>query len=57
MGVIRAVDTEDFKDASVSRLDWTKLYTIAARIMNESGKISSVYYDETPKPPATIEFE
>jgi GMP synthase (glutamine-hydrolysing) len=57
MAVIRAIDTEDFKNASVARLDWTKLYTIAARIMNESGKISSVYYDETPKPPATIEFE
>lgn len=57
MVIIRAVDTEDFKNANIAKLDWTKLYAIAARIMNESGKISSVYYDATPKPPGTIEFE
>lgn len=55
--IIRAVCTNDFKNATIARLDWTKLYAIASRIMNESSKISSVYYDATSKPPAAIEFE
>jgi GMP synthase (glutamine-hydrolysing) len=57
IAIIRAVCTNDFKNAAIARLDWTKLYTIASRIMNESSKISSVYYDATSKPPAAIEFE
>jgi GMP synthase (glutamine-hydrolysing) len=57
IAIVRAVSTNDFKNATIARLDWTKLYAIASRIMNESGKISSVYYDVTSKPPAAIEFE
>jgi GMP synthase (glutamine-hydrolysing) len=57
IAIIRAVLTNDFKNATIARLDWTKLYAIASRIMNESSKISSVYYDATSKPPAAIEFE
>jgi GMP synthase (glutamine-hydrolysing) len=57
IAIIRAVETEDFENAEIAKLDLAKLCAIAARIMNESGKISSVYYDVTSKPPATIEFE
>jgi GMP synthase PP-ATPase subunit len=57
MAIIRAVETEDFTKARIARLDFGKLRSIATRIMNESGKISSVYYDLTPNPPAMIEVE
>jgi GMP synthase (glutamine-hydrolysing) len=57
IAVIRAVSTDDFSKAAIARLEWNKLYLIAERIMNECGKVSSVYYDVTAKPPATIEFE
>jgi GMP synthase (glutamine-hydrolysing) len=57
MAVVRAVTTEDFLSANVVRLDWNKLYTISERVMSKCGKVSSVYYDVTPKPPAAIEFE
>lgn len=57
VAVIRAVTTEDFTKADPVKLDWNKLYTLSERIMSKCGKVSSVYYDYTPKPPATIEFE
>jgi len=57
IAVVRAVNTVDFVTAGVARLDWSKLYTISERIMSECSKVSSVYYDVTPKPPAAIEFE
>jgi len=57
VAVIRAVNTEDFAKADVVKLDWSKLYTISERIMSKCSKVSSVYYDVTPKPPAAIEFE
>jgi GMP synthase (glutamine-hydrolysing) len=57
LAVVRAVSTDDFNNAGIARLEWNKLYSIADRIMDECGKVSSVYYDVTPKPPATIEFE
>jgi GMP synthase (glutamine-hydrolysing) len=57
MAIIRAVETEDFTKARIARLDFGKLRSIATRIMNESGKISSVYYDLTSNPPAMIEVE
>jgi GMP synthase PP-ATPase subunit len=57
MAIIRAVETEDFTNARIAKLDWAKLRSIATRIMNESGKISSVYYDLTPNPLAAIELE
>jgi GMP synthase (glutamine-hydrolysing) len=57
IAVIRAISADDFSQANIARLEWVKLYSIAERIMDECGKVSSVYYDVTPKPPATIEFE
>lgn len=55
--VIRAVDTDDFLTAKVSNLPWSALEETAEAILEECPEVSEVYYDITPKPPATIEME
>ena len=55
--VIRAVETDDFLTAKVSVLPWNVLEETAETILKECPKVSEVYYDITPKPPATIEME
>ena len=55
--VIRAVETKDFLTAEVSDLPWESLEETAHEIMEECRDVSEVYYDVTPKPPATIEME
>ena len=55
--VIRAVETRDFLTAEVSDLPWESLEETAHEIMEECRDVSEVYYDVTPKPPATIEME
>ena len=55
--VIRAVETEDFLTAKVSDLPWKILEETAEAILEECPDVSEVYYDVTPKPPATIEME
>jgi GMP synthase (glutamine-hydrolysing) len=57
VAAIRAVQTKDFMTASVSELDPTLLVNVSQTILNECPEISRTYYDVTPKPPATIEFE
>jgi len=54
---IRAVQTENFLTAQVADISWHCLEECAERIIKECPKISAVYYDVTPKPPATIEME
>ncbi|MGQ9530262.1 MAG: GMP synthase (glutamine-hydrolyzing) [Candidatus Bathycorpusculaceae bacterium] len=54
---IRSVQTEDFLTAQVSEIPWTTLNKIAETILKECFNVSTVYYDVTPKPPATIEME
>ncbi|MEM2092675.1 MAG: ATP-binding protein [Candidatus Bathyarchaeia archaeon] len=54
---IRAVQTEDFLTAQVSEIPWETLERAAARIIEKCSLLSTVYYDVTPKPPATIEME
>lgn len=54
---IRAVKTKDFLTASVMRLPWTTLRETGSKIFDSCPKVSRVYYDITPKPPATIEYE
>jgi GMP synthase (glutamine-hydrolysing) len=54
--VVRAVSTHDFMTAAVSPVPWKILKDIADSIL-KTGEASRVYYDITPKPPATIEFE
>ena len=54
---VRAVETRDFLTAQVADLPWSTLETTANTILNECPNVSSVYYDVTPKPPATVEME
>jgi GMP synthase (glutamine-hydrolysing) len=54
---LRAIQTRDFLTAEVSPIPWTTLSETAEKILENCPKVSSVYYDVTPKPPATIEME
>ena len=54
---IRAVETLDFVTASVSKIPWHVLREIGELVLNSCENVSAVYYDITPKPPASIEFE
>ncbi|AHC50901.1 GMP synthase [Sulfolobus acidocaldarius SUSAZ] len=54
---IRAVSTEDFMTAEITKLDRGILNRIGNEILNISKKIHEVVYDITTKPPATIELE
>lgn len=54
---IRSVQTRDFLTAQVSEIPWTTLDKIAEEIFEQCPNASTVYYDVTPKPPATIEME
>jgi len=54
---VRAVLTDDFLTAKVAEVPWSTLNEIAANIAIACPDVSAVYYDVTPKPPATIEME
>jgi len=54
---IRAVQTKDFMTADVSELDPSLLIKTSQTVLEECPQVSRAYYDVTPKPPATIEFE
>jgi len=54
---LRAINTRDFLTAEVADVPWKRLEEAAERILEKCLKVSSVYYDVTPKPPATVEFE
>jgi GMP synthase (glutamine-hydrolysing) len=54
---IRSIQTIDFLTAQVSEIPWTTLEKIAKEIIEKCPDVSTVYYDATPKPPATIEME
>lgn len=54
---VRSVETKDFLTAKVSEILWTSLEKIATDVMKECSNVATVYYDVTPKPPATIEME
>lgn len=55
--IIRAIQTRDFLTAQVADIPWSCLNETAKRILEICPEISAVYYDVTPKPPATIEME
>ncbi len=55
--VIRAIETQDFLTAKVSDIPWATLRKAAQEIFQACSDVSAVYYDVTPKPPATIEME
>ncbi len=54
---VRAIQTEDYLTARVADIPWKTLNQIAEGILAECTNVSAVYYDVTPKPPATIEME
>jgi len=54
---VRAVETRDFLTARVAEIPWATLRKTAQNILKACPSVSSVYYDVTPKPPATIEME
>ncbi len=54
---IRAIQTKDFLTARVSEIPWVTLNQTAQEILKTCSNVSSVYYDVTPKPPATVEME
>jgi GMP synthase (glutamine-hydrolysing) len=54
---MRAVKTRDYLTAEVAEIPWETLESAAKEILKACKKVSAVYYDVTPKPPATIEFE
>jgi GMP synthase (glutamine-hydrolysing) len=54
---LRAIQTDDFLTAEVSQIPWETLVETAEKILKKCPDVSGVYYDVTPKPPATIEME
>ncbi len=54
--LVRAVSTRDFMTAAVTLVPWKTLKDISEEVL-KSTNASKVFYDITPKPPATIEFE
>jgi GMP synthase (glutamine-hydrolysing) len=54
---LRAVNTQDFLTAKVAEIPWTTLNETAGEILKSCSNVSAIYYDVTPKPPATIEME
>ena len=54
---LRAIQTRDFLTADVSLIPWKTLSKTAEKILETCSNVSSVCYDVTPKPPATIEME
>jgi GMP synthase (glutamine-hydrolysing) len=54
---MRAIKSRDFLTVEVLEVPWRTLCEAADKILEKCPKVSSVYYDVTPKPPATVEFE
>jgi len=54
---VRAVQTSDFLTADVSEIPWATLDRTAEEVLKDCSNVAAVYYDVTPKPPATIEME
>ena len=54
---LRAIQTRDFLTADVSEIPWKTLSETADVIIKTCLNVSSVCFDVTPKPPATIEME
>jgi GMP synthase (glutamine-hydrolysing) len=54
---LRAIQTSDFLTARVTEIPWTTLNEAADKILEACRSVSTVYYDVTPKPPATVEME
>jgi GMP synthase (glutamine-hydrolysing) len=55
--ILRAIQTRDFLTAKVADIPWTTLNKTAEMTLDECKNVSAIYYDITPKPPATVEME
>jgi len=55
--LMRSITTRDFMTADVTHIAWNKLTSTANKIMKDCKNVSEVFYDITPKPPATVEYE
>jgi len=55
--LVRSITTRDYMTAKVTEIPWEKLEKTAEEIMKKCKDVSEVYYDVTPKPPSTIEYE
>lgn len=55
--VMRAIQTRDFLTGRAAEIPWSTLTHTAQQILENCSNVSSVYYDVTPKPPATVEME
>ena len=53
----RGVETRDFLTAEITEVPWDVLERTAKGILEACPKVVKVFYDVTPKPPATVEFE
>jgi len=53
---LRAVNTEDFMNASITHIPYEVLEHVVSRITSEIPQISRVVYDITPKPTGTVEW-
>jgi GMP synthase (glutamine-hydrolysing) len=53
----RGVETRDFLTAEITEVPWDVLKRTAKGILEACPKVVKVFYDVTPKPPATVEFE
>ena len=54
---MRAVETRDFLTARITEVPWDALRSTADGVLEACPKVAKVFYDVTPKPPATVEFE
>jgi GMP synthase (glutamine-hydrolysing) len=54
--IVRAVETRDFMTAKPSAIPYKVLWAMAKEILKEP-RVTTVAYDLTSKPPATVEFE
>ena len=53
--VVRCINSIDAREATATRLPWSKLARICRRIVKIPG-VNRCLYDLTPKPPATVEY-
>lgn len=54
---VRAITTRDYMTAGVAKVGWGLAESLGREILSACPKVKEVYYDVTPKPPATIEYE
>ncbi len=54
---IRAIESQDFMTANISRIDYEILEEMSSNICNSIRGVSRVVYDVTSKPPGTVEWE